>query len=190
MGYDDQPITILLQRWAQGDQESLERLMPILYDELRRLAGVYMRRERAGHTLSPTDLVGEAFVRLSAGEKPDYESRVQFFAIAARQMRRVLVDHARRRLADKREARRSAISFDETLHSTDRPEALVALDEALDALAAVNERKARALDMRYFGGMELKEIAQALGVHENTVAKDLRLAETWVHQYMTDPCAP
>ena len=177
-------VTLLLRAWAQGDREALDRLTPIVYGELRRLAGVCLRRERPGHTLSPTELVSEAFLRLADGQHPAYEDRVQFFAVAARHMRRILVDHARRRAADKRGGCDRPVTFDEALVSGERPEELVALDDAIEALAAVDERKARAVELHYFGGMGHKEIAEALSVHENTVARDLRTAEAWLYRHM------
>jgi RNA polymerase sigma factor (TIGR02999 family) len=180
------PVTVLLRAWAQGDQEAFDRLGPVIYDELRHLAGAYMRRERAGHTLTPTALVSEAFLRLAGGEHPAYDDRVHFFAVAARHMRRILVDHARRRPAGKRGGRDRPVTFDEELVAGGRPDELVALDDALEALAAVDERKARAVELHYFAGMGHKEIAAALSVHENTVARDLRLAEAWLHRHMTD----
>jgi RNA polymerase sigma factor (TIGR02999 family) len=146
-----------------------------------------MRRERPGHTLSPTELVAEAFLRLAGGEHPAYDDRVQFFAVAARHMRRILVDHARRRTADKRGGRDRPVTFDEGLVSGDRPDELVALDDALEALAAVDARKAQVVELHYFGGMAQKEIASVLSVHENTVARDLRLAQAWLHRHMTGP---
>jgi RNA polymerase sigma factor (TIGR02999 family) len=179
------PVTVLLQAWARGDQGALDELTPLIYAELRRLAGARLRRERPGHTLSPTELVSEAFVRLVGGEHPAYEDRVHFFAVAARHMRRILVDHARRRTADKRGGRDRPVTFDEGLIAGDRPGELVALDDAIDALAAVDERKARAVELYYFGGMGHKEIAAALSVHENTVARDLRLGEAWLHRHLT-----
>ena len=179
-------VTVLLRAWTEGDKDALERLTPLVYDELRRLAGAYMRRERAGHTLTPTELVSEAFVRLAGGgDQPAFQDRVQFFALAARQMRHILVDHARRRSADKRGGKERPVTLDEETISLERPDELVALDEALDALAAMDERKARVVELHYFGGMGQKEIAAALSVHENTVARDLRLAEAWLHRHLT-----
>ena len=177
-------VTLLLRAWAHGDREALDRLTPIVYGELRRLAGVCLRRERPGHTLSPTELVSEAFLRLADGQHPAYEDRVQFFAVAARHMRRILVDHARGRAAAKRGGRDRPVTFDEGLVSGERPEELVALDDAIEALAAVDERKARAVELHYFGGMGHKEIAEALSVHESTVARDLRMAEAWLYRHM------
>ncbi len=146
MAVGDASVTVLLQAWARGDRDAFDRLTPLIYDELHRLAGAYLRRERPDHTLSPTDLVSEAFLRLVGGEHPAYEHRVQFFAVAARHMRRILVDHARRRTADKRGGRDRPVTFDERLVAGDRPSELVALDDALEALAAVDERKARAVE--------------------------------------------
>jgi RNA polymerase sigma factor (TIGR02999 family) len=183
----DQSVTALIRAWVQGDGGALDRLAPMIYDQLHRLAAACMRRERPGHTLSPTALVSEAFLRLAGGEHPTYDDRVQFFAVAARHMRRILVDHARRRTAGKRGGHDRPVTFDEGLYAGDRPDELVALDEALEALAAVDERKARAVELHYFGGMGHKEIGVALSVHENTVARDLRLAEAWLHRYMTSP---
>jgi RNA polymerase sigma-70 factor, ECF subfamily len=136
MPEEDAPVTLLLRAWAQGDRDAFDRLTPVVYDELHRLAGIYMRRERRDHTLSPTALVSEAFLRLVEGQHPVYEDRVQFFAVAAHHMRRILVDHARRRTARKRGGHDRPVPFDEELIPGDRPEELVALDEALDALEA------------------------------------------------------
>jgi RNA polymerase sigma factor (TIGR02999 family) len=181
---EDASVTLLLRAWAQGDRDAFDRLTPVVYSELRRLAGSYMRRERPDHTLSPTALVSEAFLRLVGGEHPAYEDRVQFFAVAAHHMRRILVDHARRRTAQKRGGRERPESIDEGMISGDRPGELVALDDALTALTAMDERKARAVELHYFGGMSQKEVAAALSVHENTVARDLRLARAWLHRHM------
>lgn len=180
----DAPVTLLLRAWAEGDRDAFDRLTPVVYDELHRLAGAYMRRERPDHTLTPTALVSEAFLRLVGGTHPAYEDRVQFFAVAARHMRRILVDHARRRTAEKRGGLDRPVVFDEGLISGDRPEELVALDDALEALAAVDERKARVVELHYFGGMNQKEVADVLHVHENTVARDLRLARAWLHRHI------
>jgi RNA polymerase sigma factor (TIGR02999 family) len=183
----EQPITLLLRAWALGDEAALDRLVPVIYDHLHRLAAAAMRRERPGHTLSPTALVAEAFLRLAGGEHPTYDDRVQFFALAALQMRRVLVDHARRRAAGKRGGGDRPVTFDEGLYADDRPDELVQLDDALAALAAVDERKARVVELHYFGGMGHKEIGAALSVHESTVARDLHFAEAWLHRHMTSP---
>jgi RNA polymerase sigma factor (TIGR02999 family) len=185
MAASDASVTVLLRAWADGDREAFNRLTPMIYGELRRIAGASMRRERSGHTLSPTELVSEAFLRLSGGEHPAYEDRIQFFAVAARQMRRILVDHARRRTANKRGGVARPVTFDEALTFSDQPDDLCSLDDALDALAALDERKARTVELHYFGGMGQKEIAAALSVHENTVARDLRFAQAWLRRNMT-----
>jgi RNA polymerase sigma factor (TIGR02999 family) len=177
-------ITILLQAWAKGDQGARDQVMPVVYDELRRLASAHMRWERPDHTLSPTALVSEAFLRLSGTDQPAYEHRIQFFALAARQMRRVLLDHARRRTARKRGGSERPVPLHEEVCGGERPEELVALDEALEALEAVDARKARAVELHYFGGLSQKEIAEILSVHVNTVARDLRLAEAWLHRHL------
>jgi RNA polymerase sigma factor (TIGR02999 family) len=180
------PVTALLRAWSDGDRAALDQLTPVIYDELRRLAAAYMRREGRGHTWSATELVSEAYLRLAKGEHPAYTDRVQFFAVAARHMRRILVDHARHRTADKRGGKDRPVTLDEGLIAGDRPDELVALDDALTALAAVDQRKAQAVELHYFGGMSHKEIADALSVHENTVARDLRLAEAWLGRYLAD----
>jgi RNA polymerase sigma factor (TIGR02999 family) len=175
-------VTALLRDWREGDPGAADELLPIVYAELHRLAARHLHGERAGHTFSATDLVSEAYLRLSTGAQPEWSDRVHFFAIAARTMRRILVDHARQRHADKRGAGDRPITFDEALVATDRPEALIALDDALVELARFDERKARTIELLYFGGLTQEEIAHALGVHVNTVARDLKLAEAWIHR--------
>jgi len=185
MGTGGTPITILLQAWAQGDRDAFDRLTPVIYGELRRLAAACLQRERPGHTLSPTELVSEAFLRLVGSNHPAYEHRVHFFAMAARHMRHILVDHARRRTADKRGGGERPVTLNEGIVGSDRSEELVALDDALEALAAIDERKARIVELHFFGGMTQKEVGAALGIHENTVARDLRMAQAWLRQHMT-----
>jgi RNA polymerase sigma factor (TIGR02999 family) len=179
-------VTLLLRQWRSGDRHALDELAPLIYDELRRRAAAYMRRERPGHTLSPADLVAEAFLRLAEGQQPEWADRAHFFAVAARHMRQLLVDHARRRAADRRGGGQRPVTFDEaSVPSDERPEALIALDEALVALGQVDGRKARVVELSYFGGMAQDEIAAVVGVHVNTVARDLRLAEAWLHRHLT-----
>jgi RNA polymerase sigma factor (TIGR02999 family) len=160
--------------------------MPIVYQELRRLAARQLRREQPGHTFRPTDLVSEAYLRL-AGDSLEVKDRVHFFAVAARLMRQILVDHARRRRARKRGAGQRPTPFDERTISGDRPAELIELDEALEALSGFDERKARAVELHYFVGLTHDQSAQVLGVHPKTVARDLRLAEAWIHSYLTRP---
>ncbi len=179
-------VTRLLEDWRGGDRDALDELLPMVYGELHKLADGYMRGERKGHTLRPSDLVGEAYLRLADAEHPQWNSRVHFFAIAARTMRQILVDHARKRDAAKRGGGERAVTFDEGLVGGERPDELIALDDALLALATFDERKARAIELHYFGGLTQDEIAEVLEVHVNTVARDLRLAEAWIHRHLRE----
>jgi RNA polymerase sigma factor (TIGR02999 family) len=176
------PVTMLLQSWRRGDSSALDRVAEIVDRELRRLAGGYLRRERPGHTLQPTALVNEAFLRLMGqADRVDWESRSHFIAIAARHMRQILVDHARRHGAGKRGAGATMISLDDAPASTlPRSTDLLALDEALEKLAAVDARKARAMELKFFGGLEMAEIAAVLNLSVKTVEKDVRLAGAWL----------
>lgn len=177
-------VTRLLHLWSGGDASALERLTPLLYDELRRLASSYLRRERPGHTLAPTALVHEAYLRLVDDGGREWSGRTHFLAIAARHMRQILVDHARRRSAGKRGAGERAVTLDEALLARERPEELILLDDALERLAAFDERKARIVEWHYFGGLGQEEVASLLGVHVNTVARELRLARAWLQQQL------
>lgn len=176
------PVTMLLQSWRQGDSSALDRVAEIVDRELRRLAGAYIRRERPGHTLQPTALVNEAFLRLMGqADRVDWESRSHFIAIAARHMRQILVDHARRHRAGKRGDGATLISLDDAPASTPPPSTdLLALDEALEQLAAVDPRKARAMELKFFGGLQMAEIAVVLNLSIKTVEKDVRLAGAWL----------
>jgi len=176
-------ITHLLAQWANGDQRALEDLTPLVYRELRRLAASHLRRERKSHTLQPTALVHEAYLRLVDQSNPRWENRSHFYGIAARLMRQVLVEHARRKQAIKRAAR--TVSLEQALSfGQERSRDLVALDHALSALEKVDPRKCKAVELRYFGGLSMDEVAQALDVSPVTVRRDLRLAETWLHREM------
>jgi RNA polymerase sigma factor (TIGR02999 family) len=181
------PVTVLLKSWRQGDSSALDRVAEIVDRELRRLAGCYLRRERPGHTLQPTALVNEAFIRLMGqADRVDWESRSHFIAIAARHMRQILVDHARRHRAGKRGAGVTMISLDDAPASTPPPSTdLLALDEALEQLAAVDPRKARAMELKFFGGLEMAEIASVLNLSIKTVEKDVRLAGAWLRAALT-----
>lgn len=174
-------LTLLLREWRAGDREAAESLMAMIYDELYRLAGRYLRGERAGHTFRPTDLVSEAYLRLASASQPEWNDRIHFFAIASRKMREILVDHARKRRADKRGGGVAAAPFDDSVIGVERPVELLALDDALAELERVDERKARAIELHYFGGLTHDEVAEVLEVHPNTVARDLRFAEAWIH---------
>lgn len=175
------PITQLLQQWRAGDAAALDVLTPLVYGELRRVAGAYLRRERAGHGLQPTDLVHEAFVRLIRQETPDYRNRAHFLAIAAEHMRQILIDHARRRLRHKRGGGSIAVTLDPRDFAVEPPPIdVLDLDAALRTLATFDARKSRILEMHFFGGLTFVEIATVLDVHVNTVARDLRLARAWL----------
>ena len=175
-------VTMLLQDWRRGNSSALDEVARIVDRELRRLAASYLRRERPGHTLQPTALVNEAFLRLMGqGDRIDWESRSQFIGIAARHMRQILVDYARRHSAGKRGAGATKIPIDDA-PAADHPRSadLMALDQALEKLAEVDPRKARAMELKYFGGLEMAEIAEVLGVSIKTVEKDVRMAGAWL----------
>lgn len=176
-----QDITGLLLAWNRGDERALEKLTPLIYDELHRLAHRYMRGERGDHTLQTTALVNEAFLRLVDSRRVDWQSRTHFLAISAQLMRRILVDFARSRKAAKRGAGARAVSLDEQLvASPNLGEDLVELDEALRALGKFDQRKARVVELRFFGGLKVRETARTLGVSEDTVHRDWRLAKVWL----------
>ena len=177
-------VTALLNDWRRGDAGAADELLPLVYDELRKLAASHMRRERPGHTFSPTDLVSEAYVRLLQGAPDAWDDRVHFFAIAARVMRQILVDHARKRAAGKRGAGGEKVELDGDVPALERPAHVLALDDALRELAQFDERKARAIELVYFGGMTQDEVAAVLEVSVTTVARDLKVAEAWIRGQM------
>ena len=174
-------ITRLLVDWRAGDQAALDQLMPLVHDELRRLARRHMAHERVGHTLQATALVNEAFVRLIDVRQVKWQDRAHFFAMSSRLMRRILVDFARSKGYQKRGGGAQKVSFDEALIVTREPgEDLVALDDALDALATFDPRKAQVVEMRFFGGLSVEETAEALHVSVDTVMRDWKLAKAWL----------
>ena len=179
-----EPITGLLTRWRHGDEGALEELVPLVYDELRRLASRAMRSESSGHTLQPTALVHEALARLMGADVP-WKDRVHFFAVATRTMRRVLVDHARAQRREKRGGGNLRVTLDENLGSTGRSEDLLALDETLNALARQDARKAHAVELHYFGGLSYEETAEVLQISPATVHRELRLAKAWLYDELT-----
>jgi RNA polymerase sigma factor (TIGR02999 family) len=174
------PLTHLLVAWGQGDAGALDRLTPLVYKELRRLAQWQMNRERAGHTLQATALVNEAFLRLVDINRIQWQDRAHFFAMAARQMRRVLIDAARKHGNQKRGGDLQKVSLAEGLVVPDRPEELVALDEALDALSQIDARRGKVVEMKFFGGLSVEEIAEVLNVSTDTVKRDWKLARSWL----------
>ena len=176
-------VTQLLLRWSEGDKAALGKLMPLVYRELRRLAGHYMRRERPGHTLQASALVNEAYLRLVDYRRMQWQNRAHFFAVAAQAMRRVLVEHARSRQYAKRGGTAQRISLDDVAILTDQQAAeLVALDDALTSLEALDARKARIVELRYIGGLSIEETAETLGVSTATVERDWRSAKAWLYR--------
>jgi RNA polymerase sigma-70 factor, ECF subfamily len=174
-------ITGLLVAWGGGDESALERLMPLVYDELRRLAHRYMSHERPGHTLQTTALVNEAYLRLINWREVEWQNRAHFFAVSAQMMRRILVDFARNKQYLKRGGGALRVSLAEVASFNDQPAAdLVALDEALTALAEVDRRKGQVVEMRFFGGLSVEEVAEVLKVSKETVMRDWRLAKVWL----------
>jgi RNA polymerase sigma-70 factor (ECF subfamily) len=183
-------ITQLLIAWGAGDQTALDRLTPLVYGELHRLAQSYLRRERAGHSLQTTALIHEAYLRLIDAQQVRLENRTHFFAVAARLMRQILVDFARARGYQKRGGGAQRISFDETTAISPqlpgKNEELLALDEALNALAEVDARKAQVVELRFFGGLTEEETAAALKVSLDTVKRDWRIARSWLSRKLSD----
>jgi RNA polymerase sigma-70 factor, ECF subfamily len=173
-------VTEMLLEWRGGNEQALEQLMPLVYDELRRLAGRYMRSERREHTLQATALVNEAYIRL-VDMKVSWQDRAHFFAVAARLMRRLLVDHARAHHRAKREGDAAKVSLEDAMEVSSGPTVnVLAVDEALTRLAEFDPRKSEILELRYFGGLNNDEVAEALGVSRATVQRDLRLAKAWL----------
>ena len=181
-----QDVTGLLLEWRQGDAAALERLMPLVYDELRRIARAHVRGERAGHTLQATALVHEAYLRLVNLDRMTLESRVHFLAVAARMMRRVLVDHARKRKAGKRGGDITMVDLaDEALPAKPPGVDVLALDEALDEMASFDPRQRDLVELRFFAGLTIDEAAQALGVSTATVEREWAMAKAWLYQRLS-----
>jgi RNA polymerase sigma factor (TIGR02999 family) len=179
-------VTRLLRDWSAGDSEALNQLAPLVYGELRRIAGNFLQAERPGHTLQPTALVHEAYIRLVQQDQPAWNSRAHFTAVAAHYMRQILVDHARKRNAVKRGNGEAAVSLDDVVaYAPDRSDRLLALDEALHELAGAAPERCQMIEMHFFGGMTQEEIATVLSIHVNTVARHLRVAQAWLQSRMT-----
>lgn len=178
-------VTQLLTDWSRGDQRALDELMPLVYQDLHRRARQYLRRERPDHTLQPTAVIHEAYLRMVNDSLPEWNGRAHFFAVASRVMRQILVDHARRHRAGKRGNGVSNVSLDDAIVPAQVENSeLVALDEALNKLAEFDERKARIVEMRYFGGCTVDETASALDIAGITVMREMRLAEAWLRRSM------
>jgi RNA polymerase sigma-70 factor (ECF subfamily) len=180
-------VTQLLIDWSKGDQAALEKLMPLVYSELRRLATNYLRRERQGHTLQPTALVNEAYLRLVDQKNAQWQNRAQFFGISAQLMRRILVDHARQHQAVKRggvDQQRLSITSAEVFAT--QPEVdLLALNEALEELAKLDPQQERIVELKFFGGLSIEETAEVLGVGHATVERDWKLARAWLRRQLS-----
>jgi RNA polymerase sigma-70 factor (ECF subfamily) len=186
MERSSEQITELLHAWHQGDQGAIEKLVPLVYDELHRLAQRYMSDERPDHTLQTTELVNEAYLRLVRSDHASWEGRTHFFGVCAQVMRRILVDWARSRHALKRGGDVSSLEFDEALAATKQPGTdLVAIDDALSVLAAFDPRKGQVVEMRFFGGLSVKETAEVLKVSPETVQRDWRLAKSWLRRELS-----
>ena len=179
-------VTKLLVAWSDGDQAALEELMPLVQQELRRLARRYMVRENPGHTLQPTALVNEAYLRLIDQRQVHWQNRAHFFGVSAQLMRRILVDMARARQQQKRGGGARQIEFDETLLEAKTPgQDLVALDDALHSLAAMDERKSRVVELRFFGGLTVEETAEVLHISPETVMRDWKTAKVWLQRELS-----
>lgn len=175
-------ITHLLKEWNDGDRQALDELIPLVYDELRQQAARYLRRERPGHSLQATALINEAFLRLTDAKDVQWQNRAHFFAIAANLMRRILVDHARRRDAEKRGGSQMRLTLDEGLTVKESDVDLLAIDEALDRLGEIDPQQARIVELRFFSGLTVEDTATALGVSPKTVKRDWSVARAWLRR--------
>ncbi len=176
-------VTALLVGWSQGNREALDKLIPLVYEELRRLASRYLHHERPNHTLQTTALVHEAYLRLIDQRNANWQNRVQFFAVSAELMRRILVDYARSHVAAKRGGGFTMLSLDEAMVPSPQSSAnLVALDRALKTLAAIDPQQSRVVEMRVYGGMTVDETAEALGISSRTVRREWSMAKAWLHR--------
>jgi len=173
-------ITVLVHEYANGDKAALDRLLPLVYSELRRIAQKHLRDERPGHTLQPTALVHEMYGRLAVQAPPDVRDRIHFLSVAAHVMRQILIDHARTKYAQKRGGRQERVSIDEYPHlSIEKPAIMVQIDDALNQLSRHDPRKAKLIEMRFFGGLTAEESASVLELPVNTVRRELRVAQAW-----------
>jgi RNA polymerase sigma-70 factor (ECF subfamily) len=180
-----QEVTVLLQRWSEGNEEALELLTPVIYSELHRIAKRYMSREREGHTLQTTALVNEAYMRLIDWKNAKWENRAHFFGVSAQLMRRILVDFARKRPKISNEVVRHVSLAEALTISVGRDSDLVALDEALNELTRLDERKARIVELKFFGGLSVEETAEVLGVSGITVMREWQKAKAWLYRELS-----
>jgi len=180
-------ITLLLVDWSKGDKFALEQLMPLVYEELRRMARRYMRRQPSGHTFQTTELIHEAYLKIAKGEEQNWENRAHFFGIASQAMRHILVDYARSKQSRKRGGWQEKVSFaEDALVSRESSKEIVALDDALKQLAVFDERKCRVVEMKFFGGLTIEEIAEVLKISPETVKRDWQFARTWLSRELAD----
>jgi RNA polymerase sigma factor (TIGR02999 family) len=183
---DSQQITSLLVEWSNGNQTALDNLMPLVYDELRRIARRFMRRQAAGHTFQTTELIHEAYLKLARSEDQNWQNRAHFFGVAAQAMRHILVDYARSKQSRKRGGWQEKITLEETAAvSFQRSDELVHLDDAMKQLEALDERKSRVVELKYFGGLTNEEIAEVLKISPETVKRDWRFSRTWLLRELT-----
>jgi len=179
-------ITQLLERWSNGEEKALDELLPLVYDELHRLAVSYLRRERREHTLQPTALVNELFLKFSEQHRMSWQNRAQFFGVAAQLMRRILVDHARAHFADKRGGDRFCVSLRNIAAFGAEPDAdLLALHDALNKLAEIDPIQARIVELRFFGGLTIKETAEVMGISHATVEREWKIAKAYLKRELT-----
>ena len=183
-------VTQLLERWSQGDEEALGQLMPLVYDELHRLAGAYLRRERREHTLQPTALINETYLKLIDQDHPNWKNRAQFFGVAAQLMRRILVDHARRHHASKRGGDRLNVSLRNIGAFGNQPDAdLLTLHDALDQLEKIDPEQSRLVELRFFGGLTIEETAEVMQISHATVEREWKIARAWLKREYTKTTA-
>ena len=181
-----QGITQLLERWNQGDEGALDQLMPLVYDELHRLAGAYLRREHREHTLQPTALINEAYLKLIQQHNTRWQNRAQFYGVAAQLMRRILVDHARAHYATKRGGDRINVSLKNIGAFGEQPDAdLLALHDVLNRLAEIDPDQSRIVELRFFGGLTIEETAEVMHVSHSTVEREWKLAKAWLKRELT-----
>jgi RNA polymerase sigma factor (TIGR02999 family) len=174
-------ITLLLVDWSKGDELALEQLMPLVYEELRQMARRYMRRKPSGHTFQTTELIHEAYLKIAKNDEQNWQNRAHFFGVAARAMRHILVDYARAKQSQKREGLLERVTLADNMAVSDnQSKKIVQLDEALNNLAALDQRKSRVVEMKYFGGLTTEEIAEVLKISPETVLRDWRFARNWL----------
>ena len=192
MRTSSQPLTELLSRWSHGDLAAREALVPLVYDELRRIARRCLAKQRSGHTLEPTALVHEAYLRLAGRDSIPWNDRVHFFAVASQMMRQILVDHARKKGAAKRGARKTiSLMADEISSPAQQPNLdVLALDSALTRLASFDPRQSQIVELRFFGGLSIEKAAEIVNISPATAKREWATARLWLHQAMTDGAKP